>query len=84
MRSPSERSRPSRIRQLRFATPHVRVFACALKITARRPPPGTRDRAVTLSRWIRFYNVRRPHQALDNRTPMEVFRGLHVVAREAA
>lgn len=33
--------------------------------------------------WIRFYNVRRPHQALDNRTPMDVYRGLHVV-RSAA
>lgn len=33
--------------------------------------------------WLRFYNTRRPHQALDNRTPLEVYRGLHVV-RSAA
>ncbi len=37
-----------------------------------------------IGRWIRFYNVRRPHQALDNRTPMEVYRGLYVVRKEAA
>jgi len=37
-----------------------------------------------ISRWIRFYNVRRPHQALDNRTPMEVYRGLHVIRKAAA
>jgi putative transposase len=29
-----------------------------------------------IARWIRFYNHRRPHQALDNRTPMDVYRGL--------
>jgi putative transposase len=33
-----------------------------------------------IANWIRFYNERRPHQALDNRTPMDVYRGL----REAA
>jgi putative transposase len=37
-----------------------------------------------VGRWIRFYNLRRPHQALDNRTPMEVYRGFHVVRKEAA
>lgn len=37
-----------------------------------------------IGRWIRFYNLRRPHQALENRTPMEVFRGVHAVRREAA
>lgn len=37
-----------------------------------------------IGRWIRFYNVRRPHQALDNRTPMEVYRGLYIVRKEAA
>ena len=37
-----------------------------------------------IGRWIRFYNVRRPHQALDNRTPMEVYRGLYAVRKEAA
>ena len=37
-----------------------------------------------ISRWIRFYNLRRPHQALDNLTPMEVFRGLSTIRRSAA
>lgn len=33
-----------------------------------------------IGRWIRFYNQRRPHQALANYTPMDVYRG----ARPAA
>lgn len=37
-----------------------------------------------IAKWIRFYNVRRPHQALDNRTPMEVYRGVDVIRRAAA
>lgn len=36
-----------------------------------------------IATWIRFYNERRPHQALDNHTPMEVFRRLHL-GRSAA
>lgn len=36
-----------------------------------------------IDRWIRFYNLSRPHQALDNGTPMEVYRSLKVV-RSAA
>lgn len=39
---------------------------------------------VGIGRWIRFYNVRRPHQALDNRTPMDVYRGLHLLGGAAA
>ncbi len=31
-----------------------------------------------IANWIRFYNETRPHQALDNHTPMEVFRGLEL------
>ena|SRR5689334_11885728 len=27
-----------------------------------------------IAEWIRFYNTGRPHQALDNRTPMAVWR----------
>ena len=27
-----------------------------------------------IAEWINFYNTRRPHQALDNRTPMAVWR----------
>jgi len=37
-----------------------------------------------IGKWIRFYNVRRPHQALDDRTPMEVYRGVHLVGKAAA
>lgn len=29
-----------------------------------------------IAKWIRFYNVRRPHAALDNQTPMEVYRNI--------
>ena len=36
-----------------------------------------------IASWIRFYNERRPHQALGNHTPMDVYRGLHI-ARPAA
>ena len=39
---------------------------------------------VGIGRWIRFYNGRRPHQALDNHTPVEVYRGLYAVRRSAA
>lgn len=38
---------------------------------------------VGMGAWFRFYNARRPHQALDNRTPTEVYRGLHVLRRAA-
>lgn len=37
-----------------------------------------------IGKWIRFYNVRRSHQALNGRTPMEVYRGVHLVGRAAA
>ena len=33
-----------------------------------------------IANWIRFYNHNRPHQALQNRTPMEVYRGLDEAA----
>jgi putative transposase len=39
---------------------------------------------VGIAKWIRFYNVRRPHAALDNRTPMEVYRGMNIIRRAAA
>jgi len=39
---------------------------------------------VGIGKWIRFYNLRRPHQSLDNRTPMEVYRGVHLVKEAAA
>ena len=37
-----------------------------------------------IGKWIRFYNVRRSHTSLENRTPMEVYRGLHLIEKEAA
>jgi putative transposase len=33
-----------------------------------------------IARWIRFYNQRRPHQALANYTPMDVYRGVRLAA----
>ena len=33
-----------------------------------------------IANWIRFYNERRPHQALGNHTPMDVYRGLRHAA----
>ena len=39
---------------------------------------------VGIAKWIRFYNMRRPHQSLDNRTPMEVYRSVNVIRRAAA
>lgn len=33
-----------------------------------------------IARWFRFYNYTRPHQALDNRSPMDVYRKLRAVA----
>lgn len=37
-----------------------------------------------IGRWFRFYNTQRPHAALDNRTPMSVYRGQEVNHRAAA
>ena len=37
-----------------------------------------------IGKWMRFYNVRRPHQALGNRTPMEVHRGVQLVGAAVA
>ena len=37
-----------------------------------------------IGRWIRFYNVRRSHTSLENRTPMEVYRGMHLIEEDAA
>ena len=36
-----------------------------------------------IAEWIGFYNNRRPHQALDNRTPMQVWRDGVTPARSA-
>jgi putative transposase len=37
-----------------------------------------------VGRWLRFYNHRRPHQALENRTPMEVYQASLAAAARAA
>lgn len=42
------------------------------------------DAATGIEAWIRFYNCRRPHQALGNQSPMDVYRGLKVVKKAAA
>jgi putative transposase len=42
------------------------------------------DAALGIGKWIRFYNTRRGHQALDYRSPMEVFRGAQVAGKVAA
>jgi putative transposase len=42
------------------------------------------DAKAGIGRWLRFYNHRRPHQGLENHTPMEVYRGLHEISRSAA
>jgi putative transposase len=34
-----------------------------------------REAKTGIAAWIAFYNLRRPHQALANRTPMAVWRG---------
>jgi putative transposase len=38
------------------------------------------DAQAGIANWIRFYNERRPHQALGNHTPMNVYRGLRPAA----
>jgi putative transposase len=37
-----------------------------------------------VGRWFRFYNHRRPHQALENQTPMEVYQASLAAAARAA
>jgi putative transposase len=37
-----------------------------------------------IGKWFWFYNLRRPHQSLDNRTPMEVYTGVHQLRWAAA
>ena len=46
--------------------------------------PTLSEAQAGISRWFRFYNNRRPHQSLDNHTPIEVYRGHHVIERPAA
>lgn len=38
------------------------------------------DAQAGIANWIRFYNEQRPHQALGNSTPMDVYRGLRPAA----
>jgi putative transposase len=42
------------------------------------------DAQAGIANWMRFYNERRPHQALDYHTPMVVYRGRDAVNRPAA
>lgn len=44
---------------------------------------GLTDARTGLSSYFRFYNGERPHQSLDNRTPLEVYRGKWVIQRAA-
>ena len=38
------------------------------------------DAQIGIANWIRFYNEQRPHQALGNLTPMDVYHGLRPAA----
>jgi putative transposase len=58
-------------RSLKYEDVYLRDYA-----TPAEAHPG-------IASWFGFYNERRPHQALGNHTPMEVYRGL-VIARSAA
>jgi putative transposase len=58
-------------RSLKYEDVYLRDYA-----TLAEAHPG-------ISTWFRFYNERRPHQALGNHTPMEVYRGL-LIGRPAA
>ena len=58
-------------RSLKYEDVYLRDYATLL------------EAQVGIGAWFRFYNARRPHQALDNRTPLEVYRGLHVLRRAA-
>jgi len=49
-------------RSLKYEEVHLKVYA------------DGREARACISAWITFYNGRRPHQALDNRTPMAVWR----------
>ncbi len=42
------------------------------------------DAAAGIGLWFDFYNDRRPHQSLDNHTPMDVYHGRHLIGRPAA
>uniref|UniRef100_UPI0018D4E9BC integrase core domain-containing protein n=1 Tax=Cereibacter sphaeroides TaxID=1063 RepID=UPI0018D4E9BC len=44
--------------------------ACACRSRSKRSRSGERR---AIGDWIAFYNHRRPHQALDMRTPAEAF-----------
>jgi putative transposase len=38
------------------------------------PATGNHEAKAGIARWIEFYNFQRPHQALENRAPMAVWR----------
>lgn len=49
-------------RSLKYEEVHLKAYA------------DGREARVGISAWVTFYNTRRPHQALGNRTPMAVWR----------
>ena len=49
-------------RSLKYEEVHLKVYA------------DGREARAGISAWVTFYNTRRPHQALGNRTPMAVWR----------
>lgn len=53
-------------RSLKYEDVYLRDYAT---LSAASPGIGS---------WFRFYNERRPHQALGNHTPMDVYRGLQI------
>ena len=49
-------------RSLKYEEVHLKAYA------------DGREARAGISAWVTFYNTRRPHQALGNRTPMAVWR----------
>ncbi len=49
-------------RSLKYEEAHLKAYA------------DGREARAGISAWVTFYNMRRPHQALDNRTPMAAWR----------
>lgn len=58
---------------------HVRFWEsaglrCPAPLTYLKGYADGREARAGIGEWIRFYNARRPHQALGNRAPMAVWR----------
>jgi transposase InsO family protein len=50
------------------------IVALGPKPSLSKPSPGHKIYKAGIASWITFYNGRRPHQALGNRTPIAVWR----------